>query len=76
MEMIYLAKRTEFYITWNILAEKLSMKGFQLDPCQNLYRPDKPAWKITITKDSAAVISDFYAAHGKTVPGIVLDALR
>ena len=72
LEMIYLAKRNEFYITWNRLAEKLTIKGYKLEPCH----PGNPAWKIPLTSDAAAVISDFYTAHGKAVPGIVCDAMR
>lgn len=71
-----MAKRTEFYITWHRLAERLITKGYKLEPCQNLYHPENPAWKIPLTSDAAAVISDFYTVHGKAVPGIVCDALR
>ena len=65
-----------FFITWKRLAERLSMDGIPLEPCQNVYDLSLPAWKCELTEQAAELIAAEYRKAHRTVPAVVLGALR
>ena len=70
-----MSKYKPFFITRARLAERLAMEGIEVTPCQNIYDPQKPAWKCKLTRQAAEIIRDDYMEIGKTLPEVVLDAL-
>lgn len=68
-------KTKPFFITRQRLAERLAMSGVEVEPCPNIYEPDRPAWKCPLTRQAAEVIQEEYFEIGKRLPEVVLDAL-
>ena len=69
-------KARPFFITRQRLAEKLAMADIPIQACQNIYEPDRPAWKCALTKQAAEIIAEEYETIGKSLPDCVLDALK
>ncbi len=71
-----MSKVRPYFITSRRLAEHLSLNSVVLTPVQNIYRPEDPAWKTPLTKETAALIRDYYSAAGKNVPSVVIETLE
>ena len=70
-------KRTRpFFINRLRLAERLTMAGIELMPCENIYDPTKRAWKCALTKNAATEIKAYYDEIGKSIPDCVIEALN
>lgn len=69
-------KSKPFFITRQRLAERLVMAGVEVEPCQNIYDPDRPAWKCELNRQTAEIVVDVYDEIGKQIPDVVLDVLN
>lgn len=71
-----MSKIRPYFITNRRLAEHLSLNSVVLTPVQNIYRAEDPAWKTPLTKETAALIREFYNESGKSVPSVVVETLE
>ncbi len=71
-----MSKIRPYFIANRRLAEHLSLNSVVLTPVQNIYRPEDPAWKTPLTKETAALIREFYNEAGKSVPDVVIETLK
>ena len=65
-----------FFIQQKRLAERLAMEGIEVTSIQNIYDPNRQAWKCALTKQAAKIIEEEYTARGKVLPDCVLDVLE
>lgn len=53
----------------------LATRGFSGEPVPNVWHPERPAWRFTMSRELCESVQAFFVSRGKEAPGIVLDYL-
>ena len=53
----------------------LATRGFNGEPVPNVWHPERPAWRFTMSREMCEAVQAFYSSRGKEAPGFILDYL-
>lgn len=64
-----------YFCTRPSLAMDLATRGFTGEPVQNIWHPERPAWRFPMSREMCEAVQAFFIGRGLEVPGIVTDYL-
>ncbi len=66
--------RKFYFFTRATLAAELSMQGFPVKRVENIYKPERTAWRVDMTPELCRVVEDYYKTIGLPIPQPIKDA--
>lgn len=66
--------RKYYFFTRATLAAELSMQGIPVKRVENIYKPERAAWRADMTPELCRAVVDYFKTLGLPVPQPIKDA--